>query len=277
MTLTPGRVAALAIGVPVALSLIGWTGLGLFGTILGQTTFPVSRSIPVSNGQVTARVAGGTVTLRQANTGTAELTGTAHYSLFRPDVTARQTPAGTVISFDCHTFPIGECWLDSTLQVPLATAVALATGGGDLHVNDFTRDLTVRTDGGTVTTGNLSGQLIQLHTGGGDLQASALNGQVQLTSDGGTVTVNAMAATPATIQSGGGDVRLTFTQVPGKLLITSDGGTVMLVLPHGNARYNIATTPDGGTVSDSVPSDQQAKNTIVVRSGGGDISITEAS
>jgi hypothetical protein len=277
LRMTPGRIAALAIGVPVALMLIAWTGIGFVGSLLGQASFPVSYRVPVSHGQVTAQVAGGNITLRQAPVSAAELKGTAEYSLLRPTVTASQTATGTMVGFDCHAFPIGNCSLDATLVVPLRTPVSLSTGGGDLRVSDFTGDLTLNTYGGTVTAGNLTGQLIQLHTGGGDLQASALNGQVQLTSDGGTVTVNAMAATPATVQSGGGDVRLTFTQVPGKLRIISDGGTVMLVLPHGNARYNIVTTPDGGTVSDSVPTDSSATNTIVVQSGGGDINITEAS
>ena len=46
LRMTPGRWLALAIGVPVALALIGWTGFSLV-TTLGQASFPVNTAIPV--------------------------------------------------------------------------------------------------------------------------------------------------------------------------------------------------------------------------------------
>lgn len=267
LRMTPGRIAALAIGVPVALAIIGATSFN-FVTELGQASFPVSYSIPVHGSQVTARVAGN-ITLQQAQVGTAELKGTARYSLFRPTV----TQSGNTVSFDCR-FPFGNCSLDGTLEVPEQTAVSLSTGGGDISVGNFTGDIALNTDGGNVTAGNLTGNQLTLSTGGGDVNATAITGNLHLTSDGGNVNAQAVVASSAVIQSGGGDVSLTYTHAPGTLTIYSDGGNVTLDLPHGS--YAFDTNADGG--NDSHPADGTSpKSTIIVQSLGGNISINEAS
>jgi hypothetical protein len=275
MHMTPGRIAALVLGVPVALSLIGWTGFNIVAQV-GQGSFPVSYSIPVRDGQVSAQIDGGDINLRQEGTGTvARLTGTVRYSLFRPTVTAYVTATSTILGFDCNDNPAGNCGLNANLDVPVSTAVSLGTGGGDLAVPDFTGDLTLTTDGGDLTAGNLAGDL-QLDTGGGDLNASALGGNVKVTADGGDVSANAVSAPKTTVDSGGGDVTLTFTEVPRNLDITSEGGDVYVILPAGAARYSITANAEGGDIS-TVPSTASAKNAIVANSSGGDITIIEAS
>jgi Putative adhesin len=275
MHMTPGRVAALVLGVPVALSLIGWTGFNIVA-LAGKGSYPVSFTIPVRDGQVTAQIGGGNVDLRQQGTGAvARLTGTVHYSLFRPAVTADVTATSTIFGFDCDNEPAGNCGLDANLDVPVSTAVSLSTGGGDMSVSNFTGNLTLSTEGGDLTTGNLGGDL-QLNTGGGDLNSSALDGNLQVTADGGDVSANAVAAPTATVDSGGGDVTLTFTQVPKNLDITSDGGDIYVILPAGAARYSITANAEGGDIS-TVPSTASAGNTIVANSGGGDITIIQAS
>jgi hypothetical protein len=59
--------------------------------------------------------------------------------------------------------------------------------------------------------------------------------------------------------------------------ITGGGGNITVVLPHGDTPYDITTNPGGGNLSDPVPSNSSARDKITVDSGGGDISITEAS
>ena len=313
--MTPGRIAALAIGVPIALTLIGWTGFALFGSLLGEASFPVSLTVPVSDGRVDAHIEGN-VTLSRGDVQTAKLTGTVHYSLFRPTVTPRQTATSTVLGFACHTFPFGDCSLDSTLVVPQATTVSLSTGGGDVSVGDFTGDVSLNTQGGNIFAGNLTAaKLLQLVSGGGDVTATTLNGPLRVTANGGNVNadaviattatimsgggdvtatsvqvpggitivaaggninVGAMAAPAATILSGGGDITLKFTQAPSNVQIRANGGNVTLLLP-GGAHYDIQANPSGGNVTNTVPEDTHALNKIVVNSGGGDITISEAS
>jgi hypothetical protein len=270
MPVTPGRRRALGIGVPVLLFLIGWLALGAVA-LVGQGNFPVRDTFPVADGQVSAQINSGDITLRQvaASAGpaaTATLTGTAHYSLFRPAIRV----SGSTVTFPC-SLPFGDCNLAATLQVPARVSVSLSTAGGNATIPGFTGSrLAVNTDGGNLTAGDLAGHL-DLSTGGGDLTAAALDGPVQVNTDGGDLTVEAVRAPTASIGSGGGDVWLAYAAAPDSLQITSGGGNVTLVLPPG--QYKVYANPDGGTFSNEVGDDPSAASSITVDSGGGNITI----
>lgn len=274
LPMTPGRWFALFIGVPVLLALIGFTGLN-FVALAGQASYRVHDSIPVRDGLITARINGGNVTLQQAAAGAgqgrdAELTGTAHYSLFRQRISI----SGSTMSYMCG-FALGDCSLQATLQVPARTAVSLFTLGGDATIPSFAgSQLTVNTDGGNLTAGSLAGNL-NLSTGGGDLTATKLEGSASVRTDGGNLGIQAMEAVNPTISTGGGDVFLVCVTAPHNLQIKSDGGNVTLVLPQG--KYSVSTNADGGNVNNAVGSPSGATNLITVDSGGGDINIRAAS
>ena len=253
---TPGRWVALAIGVPIALVLIGWTGFSLV-TNLGQASFPVSYAIPVQDGHLTASVGGSDITLRQAQGSTARLAGTVHYGLFRPGVSESTTTRGTAINLRCR-IPTGNCGLNATLDVPPNIAVNLTSGGGNLQVSGIQSDVT-------------------LDTGGGNLTASDLAGIVRFTTSGGNVNGNSLSAPQVTMDTGGGNVTLVFTQVPASLNIVSGGGDITVLLPHGGTAYAITSRPGGGNDSVSVPTSSVSGHTIKVDSGGGNITIAEAS
>jgi hypothetical protein len=273
--LTPARWLVLLLGVPVLFALIAGTAFSAVAQF-GQASFPVRDTIPVSGHRLTAQI-DGNITLRQASAGvgqpgTAELTGTAHYTLIR----AKVTETGDSVQFRCP-LPINNCELNGTLQIPSsATAVSLATGGGDVTVPSLSgATLTLNTAGGNLTAGSLTGA-VNLDTYGGDVTVSTFSGgPLNLTSGGGNLNVEDMTAPQATITSGGGDVALTFTTTPNDVLITSGGGNVALTVPRG--LYKINYDSNGGNYSSSVGDDPQATNSITIDSGGGDISISEAS
>lgn len=276
LRVTPGRVAALALGVPIALAMIGWTAFNVVA-LLGQASFPVDYSFPVQGGQVNVQI-DGNVTVQQAQLsgGRAELRGTAHYSLFRSSVTEK----GDTVTYNCHSV-FGNCSLDGTLQVPERTAVSLSTSGGDLSVGNFTGNVKLNTDGGNVNVSSLTGGL-QVSTAGGDVNVGTVNdtGLLRLTTDGGNITGQAVNAPSAIAHTAGGDISLTYTTVPTNLQITTDGGNVTLDLPHDSTAYQVSATTDGGNVhiDSSVHQDSSAHgHTIYVHTAGGDINITEAS
>src|SRR5277367_6820237 len=121
MELTSGRITALILGVPVALSLIGWTGYDVVAAI-SPGSYSVHFSIPVSGGQLAAGINAGNITLRQAGTGSsAELTGAVQYSLFKPALTNTLTPTGPVFNFNCSSAPAGSCEFNANLAVPVRT------------------------------------------------------------------------------------------------------------------------------------------------------------
>ena len=70
-----------------------------------------------------------------------------------------------------------------------------------------------------------------------------------------------------------------FVKAPAYLGITSSGGDITVVLPHSTTtKYAINYQTEGGDYSASVPVDLAATaNKITLDSGGGNVSISEAS
>ena len=274
LRMTPARILTLVIGVPLVLALIGWTGYGVVAEF-GQASFPVSYSVPVEHGQLVAHVASGNVTVRPVAGNAAQLTGSVQYSLIRPGITHSTTAGGTTIGLNCH-IQTGNCTLNATLSVPYHTAVTLSSGGGDISMASTGAPVTLSSAGGNVTVSGVDGNA-SVSTGGGDLTASALAGQLRFGTEGGNINADTLTAPYLHADSGGGDVTLVFTRAPGYLDITSDGGNVNVVLPHDATTYRVATTLDGGNLSGEVPTSATARDTITIDSGGGDITLTEAS
>jgi hypothetical protein len=272
LRMTPGRWVALVIGVPIALALIGWTGFS-FVANLGRASFPVNLTIPVQGGHLVANVGGGDITVHQdrARSSQARLTGTVQYSLFRP----RFTVSGTNINVSCR-FPVNNCGLDTTLDVPANTAIDLTSSGGNMQVSGVESNVTLSSGGGDVTVSGIGG-VANVVTGGGNLTASDLGRIGQFSTDGGDVNGNGLFAPQVTTESGGGNVTLVFTSAPAYLNITSGGGDITVLLPHGSTQYFITENTGGGDYSDSVPTGSSSSHQIIVASGGGNVSIAEAS
>jgi Putative adhesin len=314
LRMTPGRWTALAVAVPLALALIGWTGFSLVSSV-ARGSYPFSYEFPVHAGQVAVNLSAGDVTLHQApGTSAARLTGTVQYGLFRPAFSAYRTSDGVNVNLDCSANINGNCGVSANLAVPARTGVTLWSNGGDIAASDFSSGMTLWADGGNVNVSDLTGSLqldsgggdltgngltgpllvdteggnvdggdwtgtgtMQVNTGGGDLSVNGLTGNFQIVAEGGNVDASGLIAATASIQSGGGDVTLTFTQVPKNVSITAEGGNVTLILPTGNTKYAISTPgTSGGNVS--YPSSLVAANSphkITIDSGGGDITISQ--
>ena len=68
-----------------------------------------------------------------------------------------------------------------------------------------------------------------------------------------------------------------FTTVPDYVKVGSSGGDITIVVPRGNTSYSIKSDASGGDFGALVPKNDAARHTIQVSSGGGNISIAEAS
>jgi hypothetical protein len=272
LRMTPGRWATLAIGVPIALALIGLSAFSLVSD-LGRASFPVSTTLPVQNGRLTVGTGGGDITVHQGRVsdGTARLTGKVEYSLVRPTFTV----SASDISLHCR-LPTGNCGLNATLDVPSHTAVDLNTGGGNMQVSGIQGNVTLDSGGGDAGISGIGG-VADVQTGGGNLTASDLGSVLTFTTSGGDVNGSGLFSRHVTLGSGGGDVSLVFTAVPDYVKVDSSGGDVTIVVPHRDAGYAIKSNADGGDYHGSVPVNDASGHTIQVDSGGGDISIAEAS
>ena len=182
LRMTPGRWATLAIGVPIALALIGLSAFS-FVSDLGRASFPVSTTLPVQNGRLAVGTGGGDITVHQGRVsdGTARLTGTVDYSLVRPTFTV----SGSGIGLHCR-LPTGNCGLNATLDVPSHTAVDLSTGGGNMQVSGIQGNVTLDSSGGDAGISGIAGTA-NVQTGGGNLTASDLGGVLTFTTSGGDV------------------------------------------------------------------------------------------
>ena len=211
LRMTPGRWVALAIGVPVALALIGWSAFSLVAGI-GRASFPVSTSIPVQDGHLVASTGGGDITVHQDQTrsDTARLTGTVQYSLVRP----RLTISGDGVHLDCRLLT-GNCGLSATLDVPLDTAVNVTSEGGNMQVNGIQSDAHAE-QRRRRRHGLRGGGTADVSTGGGNVTASDLGNIRQFSTDGGDVNGNGLFAPHVTTESGGGNVTLVFTRGAGE-------------------------------------------------------------
>jgi Putative adhesin len=272
LRMTPARVLTLAIGVPVILALIGWTGFTLVSQA-ARASFPVSYAMGVQHGQLTIRVNSADITVRQGDGSAARLAGTVHYGLFRPRVTSNINAGGNVVTVKCPGIS-GNCGMSATLDVPRLAGLTLSSGGGNLTVPGVAQTVNLTSDGGDVSVSGVPGAATVL-TGGGDLTAGDMSGTLRFTTDGGDVNGNDLAAPTLSTDSGGGNVNLVFTKVPANLNIISDGGDVNIVVPRGATAYRISATADGGDDSVSVPESSSSGDQINVDSGGGDITISE--
>jgi hypothetical protein len=247
--MTRARRVALALGVPACLALTAWGAFAIVGEI-GQGHFPVSDTIPVSGGRVTAHVDGGNVALEQGAVGQAKLTGTAHYSLIRPTFTAQRVGSGVAFGYNCD-LPVGNCSLDATVTVPAGTATTISTDGGDATVTGTTGDITLSSGGGNVTADHVAGDLT-------------------LTTDGGDINGTALTAARVTAGTGGGNVKIEFATVPG------NGGNITIIVPRGTTQYDVNASSAGGTVTDSLSVNTSSPHTITATTGGGNITLREA-
>jgi Putative adhesin len=268
LRMTPARVLTLAIGVPVILALIGWTGFS-FVSQAARASFPISYVMGVQQGQLTVGVNSADITVRQDDDSTARLAGTVHYGLFRPRVTS----SGNEVTVKCPGIS-DNCGLSTTLDVPRLAGLTLSSGGGNLTVPGVAQTVNLNSDGGDVSVSGVAGVATVL-TSGGNLTAGDMGGTLRFTTDGGDVNGNGLAAPTLSTNSGGGNVNLVFTKIPANLNIISDGGDVNIVVPRGATAYRVSATANGGDDSVTVPTSSSSGNQITVDSGGGDISITE--
>lgn len=291
LPLTPGRRAALAIGVPVCLLLVAYTGLGLVADF-GEGRYPVSYTAPAATRSLTVDVAGGQLSIGPAASGPATVTGTARYSLIRSTLSERTVGGTTAVVYHCVDLPVGDCALDATVSVPAAMAVSADTGGGNATVTGATGPVTLSSGGGNLTAGHIAGPLtmstgggnvqataitspaLTVTTGGGDIQATTVNSAtVTVTTAGGNIDATAVSAATVTASTGGGEIELVFATVPRDVQVNTSGGDVVLVLPPGSAQYHVTAHTDGGDVTDTLPQNTSSPNVITVTTGGGNISL----
>jgi hypothetical protein len=254
LPMTKGRRVALLLGLPVALAVIGWSGLTAVA-YAGQASYPVQLAVPVHGSTVSLSAGDADVRVTQAPGSQLLLTGTAHYSIIRSTVTWHNTRSGVVVTPRCH-FVAGNCSFDFHAVVPGGKRALISTGSGNVTLADLSVPVSAGTGSGDVSGNAVSGANVAFKTGSGN------------------ISVTGLAGAKVTASTGSGDVTLTFTEVPAHVRVSTGSGNVSLVLPRGHTLYQVHAVADSGNRVVTVPTSSVSRHLITVSAGSGNITIT---
>ena len=172
------------------------------------------------------------------------------------------------------------------ITVPRQFDVHVATGGGDVGLNDLRGDLHVRTGGGHVKLEDIDGN-VDVETGGGEVYAHNCKSPLQLRTGGGDITIEGFMGPNIQARTGGGSISADFVAAPkADSEFRTGGGGVRVRLPGDSALNLDARTGSGGVTTDlpvqieGKRSDDRLKGSIngggpslKVQTGGGSIEI----
>jgi len=252
--LTRGRVVALAIGVPLALIIIGWIALTEVA-FAGQASYPVRLNLPVHGGTVNFSVDAGNVTVGQTAGDRLVATGTAHYSLVHSAVIRHVTASGVSVSSQCR-FVTGQCSFDYQVGLPAGVHTVLANGSGNLTLRGLPSYVNAADGSGNITGTGLSGPHVALEAGSGN------------------ITISGLASTDVSASDGSGNISLTFTKVPRRVTVSASSGNVQIVLPRGRTVYQVHAIASSGNTLIRVPHSSVSPYVINVSDGSGNIVVT---
>lgn len=271
LPMTAGRIVALIIGVPLALAIIGWTGL-TWVAYAGQSSYPVRLDIPVHGGTVSVSAGPANMSVSQEAGGRLRLSGTARYSLVRSTVTWHRSSSGLAVFSHCHFLVSGVCSFDYRLTLPAGLPAVISDGSGDLTLQTLAGHIKATAGSGNIDASGLSGT-VDLQTGSGDISGTTLSGPKEVLGTGsGNITLTGLTSADVTASAGSGDISLTFTKIPGYVQVTGHSGNVTLVLPRGVA-YRVAASTASGNNSVTASHDLSSTHIIIVSTQSGDISV----
>lgn len=274
LPLTPGRLAALVIGLPLILVIIGWSALTAVAWA-GQDTYPVHLSLPARGGTATVHVDSGNITVRPGQAGRLGITGIARYSLERSHVGWHTGPSGVAVRSSCRWQWAGPCSFDYTVAVPAGTAARVTDGSGDVTAQGLAGQVHLESGSGNLTLWSLSAG-VNADTGSGDISGSGLTGPAVIAASGsGNVQLAGVASPGVTVSDGSGDVRLAFTRVPGHVRISAGSGNVSVVLPKGGTAYQVNATTGSGITTVQVPRSPASAHVITITDQSGDVTVTQ--
>lgn len=114
---------------------------------------------------------------------------------------------------------------------------------------------------------------VDVVTDDGTIVLNAINGTVIARSDDGAIFGTALNARSVTASSDDGAIDLDFASEPDRVDVSTEDGSITIVVPDDATPYNISTTIDDGSVSINVNDDPSADRSITTRTEDGSVSI----
>jgi hypothetical protein len=271
LRMSTSRRVALAIGVPLALILIGWLAIHEIAWA-GQGSYPVRLSIPMNSQAASIDVDSGDLIVGPGTGHTLRLTGTAHYSLVRSRVTWTSGASGVAVRSRCE-FPAGTCGLNSRVTVPSGARATVRDDSGDVTVQGLTGPVSIHVDSGGIQATGLSGG-VSISDDSGDIIGSALDGpRVVIENNSGGIDIVGLASLNVSVSDDSGDITLTFSKVPKSVRVVDNSGNITVVLPRGSTAYNVTAETHSGQRTVSVPTNSSSPHMITVINDSGDVTV----
>jgi hypothetical protein len=295
LPMTPGRRVTLAIGVPIALAIIGLIALNMVANV-AQASLRVDRTVAAQDHQVRVTIDNPDVVLRTgAGSGAGiRVTGTLRGPFVPPTLRVLPTGAGVAIHSHCVAWA-GSCsgalTLTARAGLPVTVSdssghlgasgihghVTLSDGSGDLSAARLSGAISLADGSGNITASGLSGNDIEVNDSSGDISVSRVAGDGLNLGDGsGEIVVTGLAETDVSGRNGSGDVTLTFTKAPRRVDITDGSGNITLVLPPGPTYYQVDASSSSGDRSVSVKTRPSSPYVITATADSGNVSVSYA-
>jgi DUF4097 and DUF4098 domain-containing protein YvlB len=257
MVLTRGRLAAIAIGIPLALAMAGWSAFSAVGQF-SSASERHTASYDWHGGPIVVNTGSGSVRVRAGTTDRIDVVYTEHYQLKKPTVSATTANGGVQLAGKCPGGLLGNnCEVNYELTVPAATKLQLHSGSGGLHVVGITGNESLDTGDGGITLESVSGEVVA-HTGNGGIRGTQLR------------------AASVEARTGDGGIGFDWTTAPTKVVAITGNGGINLVVPAGSGPYRTSTRTGNGSVTVLVRTDPGAPASITAQTGDGGITIGNA-
>lgn len=136
--------------------------------------------------------------------------------------------------------------IDFTITVPSRYAADVRTAGGDITVGNLTGRLSVQTSGGDIDLARIDGD-INATTSGGDIALAEGTASARLRTSGGDIEIRSAGAS-VDASTSGGDVAATFEGgVPADATLSSSGGDIVARIPQPSS-FRLDASTSGGAV-----------------------------
>lgn len=151
------------------------------------------------------------------------------------------------------------------VQVPSQFDVEVKTSGGDLEIGDLTGQIAARTSGGDIEVGRTAGS-VNVKTSGGDVTVRGASGTLTAVSSGGDIDVQSAGGTVEAKTSGGS---IEIGSAGGNVVARSSGGGIRV----GEARGAIDASTSGGSIEARFAAQPGADSRLVSSGGGITVSL----
>ncbi|MFC5720648.1 hypothetical protein ACFP1Z_10785 [Streptomyces gamaensis] len=160
------------------------------------------------------------------------------------------------LTTDCKGISI-SCSGSYSVTVPKGVAVELTSTAGAVTAQGFTQPLSLDVKNASVTARDVSGKL-------------------GMTVRGGNAVAEGVRSEEVSASSSNGRVKVAFTAVPKKVVVSAGNGNANVTLPQGDEEYRVVTKAVNGQAKSTVPDTRGSSRSVEVTSQNGSVRVDRA-